>query len=178
MPLLPLLYQFLWVRGSCKAWLSVLLHGLPRQQSVRWGHVLIWGWTGEGYVSKLQCLLAEFSSFQPVGLRASVPCWLWVRGHPQFLDSSWPETGLCSTWASPVWLSASWKPAREGIYKTGITVLRNLIVEAASCHLCCVPLVSVKSQAPLTLRGGSYTVVWTPEGGATWPTLESSHHKE
>lgn len=43
------------------------------------------GWTGEGSASKLTRLLASFSAFWAVGLRASVPHWLSARSHLQFL---------------------------------------------------------------------------------------------
>ena len=43
------------------------------------------GLTGEGSASKLTPLLASFSAFWAVGLRASVPHWLSARSHPQFL---------------------------------------------------------------------------------------------
>lgn len=58
-------------------------------------------WIGEGYAS----LLAEFSSWRVVGLRASVPCRLLAGGHPQFL----------ALWAIPSWQLVVVSEARENL---------------------------------------------------------------
>lgn len=95
MPLLPLLYQSLWVRAQL-GWVLYFRIFQGNNPHVGWGSGLIWGWPGEGYVSKLTWLLAKFSCLQPVGLKALVSCWVWVGGHPQFFDSCWTEICLYS----------------------------------------------------------------------------------
>lgn len=63
-------------------------------QAFRWGCSLIWGLTGEGYTFKFtHMVLAEFSFFWDVGLRASILCWLFG----QFLATLSPVP-CCMSW--------------------------------------------------------------------------------
>ena len=50
-------------------------------QDARQGWVSSQGSAGEGSISKVSRLLAEFGFLQVIGQRASVSCWLLAGGH-------------------------------------------------------------------------------------------------
>ena len=76
-------------------------------------------------------LLAELSSLRASELRASVPCWLWAGGLPQFL----------TMWASP---QGSWLPPEQASKKARDdkkegSLFKNLIFKVIFHHFFAAP---------------------------------------
>lgn len=176
MSLLPLLYWFPWVRDSRRAGLSLSIsHGLPRQQCGRWGCGLIWGWTGSGCVSRLRCLLAEFSSFQSVGLKAYFLAGCeWEATHLQFLDNFLTrDLPLCQM-GLPMVTTCFMEVSKGGNREDMLDSLTQCNHGVASCQLCCILLARNKSQVPFPHKNRDNPMVWAP-GGVREPAFESSH---